>query len=62
VDPTGAGDVFAAAFFVRLTQTGDPWKAARFANRLATASITLEGVGGLGAMVANLAGEKQALE
>lgn len=49
VDPTGAGDVFAAAFLVRLRetirQTGveDPWEAARFAN--VTASFSVEGPG-----------------
>lgn len=41
VEPTGAGDIFAAAFFVRLFQTkGNPWEAARFANRLAAQSVT----------------------
>lgn len=40
VDPTGAGDVFAAAFFVRLKQTGSPIAAARFANCMAGKSIT----------------------
>lgn len=47
VDPTGAGDVFAAAFFVRLKQTASPIAAARFANCLATKSISrpnLEGI------------------
>jgi sugar/nucleoside kinase (ribokinase family) len=40
VDPTGAGDVFAAAFLVRLHQTGgNPWEAGRFANEIATATI-----------------------
>lgn len=39
IDPTGAGDVFAAAFFVRLWQTGDPWKAAGFANAVAALSV-----------------------
>ena len=34
VDPTGAGDVFAAAFFTRLYTTRDPWEAARFATQL----------------------------
>ena len=27
VDPTGAGDVFAAVFFVHLQRNGDPWQA-----------------------------------
>lgn len=40
VNPTGAGDIFAAAFFVRLYQTrGNPWEAADFANRIAAASV-----------------------
>jgi sugar/nucleoside kinase (ribokinase family) len=39
-DPTGAGDIFAAAFFVRLYQTGDPWSAAKLANRVAAVSVT----------------------
>jgi sugar/nucleoside kinase (ribokinase family) len=43
VDPTGAGDVFAAAFLVRLSETQDPFEAARFAN--ATASFSVQGVG-----------------
>ncbi len=43
VDPTGAGDVFAAAFLVRLKETGDPFEAARFAN--CTASFSVEGPG-----------------
>ncbi|MBC7224830.1 MAG: ribokinase [Anaerolineae bacterium] len=43
VDPTGAGDVFAAAFLVRLWETDDPVEAARFAN--AVASFSVEGVG-----------------
>ena len=44
VDPTGSGDIFAAAFFVRLYQTDDPWEAARFANYLAAASVTRRGM------------------
>ncbi len=43
-DPTGAGDIFAAAFFVRLNQTGNPLAAARFATRLASDSVTREGL------------------
>jgi sugar/nucleoside kinase (ribokinase family) len=40
VDSTGAGDIFAAAFLVRLLQTGgDPWPAAEFANELASCSV-----------------------
>jgi sugar/nucleoside kinase (ribokinase family) len=44
VDPTGSGDIFAAAFFVRLYQTRDPWESARFANYLAAASVTRRGI------------------
>jgi sugar/nucleoside kinase (ribokinase family) len=39
VDPTGAGDIFAAAFFIRLQTTRDPWEAARFATNLASYSV-----------------------
>ena len=41
VDPTGAGDVFAAAFLIRLAATGNPLRAARFAN--VAASFSVEG-------------------
>ncbi len=40
VDATGAGDIFATAFFVRLLNTRDPWEAARFAVNLAAHSVT----------------------
>ena len=43
VDPTGAGDVFAAAFLVRYHETGDPREAATFAA--CAASCAVEGVG-----------------
>lgn len=43
VDPTGAGDVFAAAMFIRLYETGDPVAAARFAAVVAAMSV--EGMG-----------------
>ena len=43
VDPTGAGDVFASAFLIRLAETGDPVQAARFAN--VVASFSVEGLG-----------------
>ncbi len=44
IDPTGSGDIFAAAFFVRLYQNNDPLEAARFANYLAAASVTRQGL------------------
>jgi 1D-myo-inositol 3-kinase len=43
VDPTGAGDVFAAAFLVALYRTRDPLHAAKVAAR--AAAIAVEGVG-----------------
>ncbi len=47
VDATGAGDIFAAALFVRLLQTKDPWEAARFATHLAAHSVTRVGLNGI---------------
>jgi sugar/nucleoside kinase (ribokinase family) len=44
LDPTGAGDIFAAAFFFRLYNTRDPWEAARFATQLAAISVTRSGL------------------
>jgi sugar/nucleoside kinase (ribokinase family) len=43
VDPTGAGDTFAAAFLIRLQETGEVDEAARFAA--AAASISVGGIG-----------------
>lgn len=39
VDDTGAGDIFAAAFFCRYHSTKDPWEAGRFAVKLASWSV-----------------------
>ena len=47
IDATGAGDVFAAAFFTRLLSTRDPWEATRFATLLATCSVTRQGLHGI---------------
>ena len=44
VDPTGAGDVFAAAFFVRLWRGDDPATAGRFANCVAALAVTRRGL------------------
>ncbi len=44
VDPTGAGDVFAAAFFVNYYETEDAWASARFANQVAALSVTRVGL------------------
>ncbi len=47
MDPTGAGDVFAAAFFVNFYETDDAWAAARFANQVAALSVTRVGLAGV---------------
>ncbi|MFH1185771.1 MAG: PfkB family carbohydrate kinase [Chloroflexota bacterium] len=47
VDDVGAGDVFAAALFIRLYMTRDPWEAARFATLLAARSVTRPGFEGI---------------
>lgn len=44
VDPTGAGDVFAAVFFTQLQRGGDPWLAAAAANLVAAGSVTRRGL------------------
>jgi len=44
VDDTGAGDIFAAAFFIRLVVTRDPWEAARFATQLSAYSVSRPGL------------------
>ncbi len=47
VDATGAGDIFAAAFFWRYHATRDPWAAARFATHLASFSVQRRGLEGI---------------
>jgi len=47
VDTTGAGDIFAAAFFFRLFTTRDPWEAGRFATQLAARSVLRFGINGI---------------
>lgn len=47
IEPTGAGDIFAAAFFIRLHTTRDPWEAGRFATNLASFSVTRVGLEGI---------------
>jgi hypothetical protein len=44
VDSTGAGDIFAAAFLVRLAETGHPQESARFASVAASLSVEQAGV------------------
>lgn len=47
VDATGAGDIFAAAFFYRLYTTRDPWAAAKFATHIASFSVRRPGLEGI---------------
>ncbi|MBU1661374.1 MAG: ribokinase [Chloroflexi bacterium] len=47
VNATGAGDIYAAAFFAWLHKTSDPWEAARFATQLAARSATRSGLRGV---------------
>lgn len=44
VDPTGAGDVFAAAFLIRYHETGDEADATRFAAAAAACSVEGPGI------------------
>ena len=48
VDPTGAGDVFAAAFLVRYHETGDLAAAGAFAACAASCAVEAPGTQGLG--------------
>lgn len=56
IDPVGAGDIFASSFFIKLSQTKDPWEAARIATLVAANSVTRKGILGVptGAEVASL--------
>ncbi|MCS7002206.1 MAG: PfkB family carbohydrate kinase [Dehalococcoidia bacterium] len=47
VDPTGAGDVFTAAFAIRLVETDDPLEAADFASAAASLAVTAPGATGI---------------
>ncbi len=47
VDPTGAGDIFAAALFIALAEGVLPERAARFATCLAARSVTRAGLTGV---------------
>ncbi len=47
VEPTGAGDIFAAAFFIRLRASGDAIAAAQFANCIAAQSVTRHRLDGI---------------
>jgi sugar/nucleoside kinase (ribokinase family) len=47
VDPTGAGDIFAATLFITLQQGIDPVKACTYANCIAAQSVTRQSIAGL---------------
>ncbi len=47
VDATGAGDVFAAAFFIALLNDGDPVTAAHYANCVASFAVEALGTEGI---------------
>lgn len=47
VEPTGAGDVFAAAFLVRYDATWDPWDAAAYAAVAGALTVEAPGVAGV---------------
>ncbi|MCS6803278.1 MAG: PfkB family carbohydrate kinase [Chloroflexota bacterium] len=53
--PTGAGDVFAAAFAIRLAETGDPREAAQFGNAAAAIWVAGEGLPRRAAIAARVA-------
>jgi sugar/nucleoside kinase (ribokinase family) len=44
IDSTGSGDIFAAAFFIYLQEGGNPLSAARFANIIASKSVSKSGL------------------
>lgn len=46
-DPTGAGDVFAAAFLIKYYQTSDPVESSRFANCVASFAVEEKGTAGI---------------
>jgi len=47
VDPTGAGDVWAAAYLIRYSETGDPFEAARFACAAGALCVEAPGLAGI---------------
>lgn len=47
IDPTGAGDVFAASFLIRYFQTLDPHQATIFANCMASFAVEKQGTKGI---------------
>jgi sugar/nucleoside kinase (ribokinase family) len=47
IDPVGAGDIFATAFFIRYASTRDPWESARLATLVAANSVTRKTLAGV---------------
>ncbi len=47
IEPTGAGDVFAAAFLLRYNATSDPFDAAAFAAVAGALTVEAEGIAGV---------------
>lgn len=47
LDPTGAGDIFAASFFANLYRNGSPVEAARMATQIAARSVGRVGLAGV---------------
>lgn len=47
VDSVGAGDIFAASFFIRYNDTRDPWESARVATQIAARSVTRKTLSGV---------------
>jgi sugar/nucleoside kinase (ribokinase family) len=47
VEPTGAGDVFAAAFLARYNATGDPFEAASYAALAGALTVEAPGIAGV---------------
>jgi len=46
-DSVGAGDIFAASFFIRYNDTRDPWESARVATLIAAQSVTRKKLAGV---------------
>jgi sugar/nucleoside kinase (ribokinase family) len=61
VEPTGAGDVFAAAFLVRYNASGDPFEAASYAAVAGAITVEAPGIGGV-PTAENLAGRWRAAQ
>lgn len=47
VEPTGAGDVFAAAFLIAYNRSGDPFEAAAFAAVAGALTVEADGIAGV---------------